>query len=133
MLFSLRQQQQRQEFGEEEIPLVSQITGRDLEVAEGVNLDSDTELEAALQPQIRPRTGTGASRGWGAGRSRPSSVSSAKLKYQSEIRNLIASHQVYSDGNDDDDDDDNDDDNNDDDDDDDNDSQSDRLSSESGL
>ena len=124
--FSLRQQQQRQEVGEEEIPLVSQITGRDLEVAEGVNLDSDTELEAALQPQIRPRTGTGASRGWGAGRSRPSSVSSAKLKYQSEIRNLIASHQVYSDGNDDDDD-------SDDDDDDDNDSQSDRLSSESGL
>ena len=123
--FSLRQQQQqRQEVGEEEIPLVSQITGRDLEVAEGVNLDSDTELEAALQPQIRPRTGTGASRGWGAGRSRPSSVSSAKLKYQSEIRNLIASHQVYSDGNDDDND-------SDDDDDDNNDSQSDRLYSES--
>ena len=80
------------------MPLVSQFTGRDLEVAEGVNLDSDTELEAALQPQIRPRTGTGASRGsrgqaWVGGRSRPSSVSSAKLKYQSEIRNLIASHQ----------------------------------------
>ena len=77
---------------------MSQFTGRDLEVAEGVNLDSDTELEAALQPQIRPRTGTGASRGsrgqaWVGGRSRPSSVSSAKLKYQSEIRNLIASHQ----------------------------------------
>ena len=74
---------------------MSQITGRDLEMAEGVNLDSDTELEAALQPQIRPRTGTGASRGqpWAGGRSRPSSVSSAKLKYQSEIRNLIASHQ----------------------------------------
>ena len=64
-------------------------------MAEGVNLDSDTDLEAALQPQIRPRTGTGASRGqsWVGGRSRPSSVSSAKLKYQSEIRNLIASHQ----------------------------------------
>ena len=77
---------------------MSQFTGRDLEVAEGVNLDSDPELEAALQPQIRPRTGTGASRGsrgqaWAGGRSRPSSVSSAKLKYQSEIRNLIASHQ----------------------------------------
>ena len=56
-----------------------------LEVADGVDLDSDPELEADLAPQIgRKRE---------AARSREPSISSAKLKYQSEIRNIIRSYQ----------------------------------------
>ena len=73
----------------EEVPLKSHHS-HDLEVADGVNLDSDTETT----PRIRTRNHSDqASLGGGSRRSRPSSVSSAKLKYQSEIRNLIRSHQ----------------------------------------
>ena len=62
-------------------------SGSRLEVADGVNLDSDLdlELEADLAPQIGRNRETG--------RSREPSISSAKLKYQSEIRNIIRSYQ----------------------------------------
>ena len=61
--------------------------GSRLEVADGVNLDSDQELEleADLVPQIRRKRESS--------RSREPSISSAKLKYQSEIRNIIRSYQ----------------------------------------
>ena len=73
----------------EEVPLKS-LHSHDLEVVDGVNLDSDSELT----PQIRTRIHSDqTSLGGGSRRSRPSSASSAKLKYQSEIRNLIRSHQ----------------------------------------
>ena len=59
-------------------------------MADGVNLDSDQEMEAALIPQIirdRARDARDSTR------SREPSISSAKLKYQSEIRNIIRSYQ----------------------------------------
>jgi len=79
----------------EEVPLKS----HGLEVTDGVNLDSDSEMEKVLAPQIsrnsyRQRHSSEASR------SRASSVGSAKLKYQSEIRNLIRSHQHLNTGTD---------------------------------
>ena len=67
----------------EEIPLSS---GSRLEVADGVNLDSDSDLETVLIPQISRDRNT-------SSRSREPSISSAKLKYQSEIRNIIRSYQ----------------------------------------
>ena len=67
----------------EEFPLK---TGSRLEVADGVNLDSDSDLETVLIPQISRDRNTST-------RSREPSISSAKLKYQSEIRNIIRSYQ----------------------------------------
>ena len=73
----------------EEVPL-KHGQSYPLEVADGVNLDSD-EMEADLKPQIHSKHSSSVQSV--GGRSRLSSVSSAKLKYQSEIRNLIRSHQ----------------------------------------
>ena len=59
---------------EEEAPLKSRY-GRDLVVADGVNLDSDPEQDPDLKPQIpasRPQPRS----------SRPASTSSANLRYQ---------------------------------------------------
>ena len=67
----------------EEFPLK---TGSRLEVADGVNLDSDSDLETVLIPQISRDRDVST-------RSREPSISSAKLKYQSEIRNIIRSYQ----------------------------------------
>ena len=68
---------------QEEIPVKASSR---LEVADGVNLDSDSELETVLIPQISRDRDVST-------RSREPSISSAKLKYQSEIRNIIRSYQ----------------------------------------
>ena len=58
-------------------------------MADGVNLDSDSDLELELEADLAPQIG----RNRETGRSREPSISSAKLKYQSEIRNIIRSYQ----------------------------------------
>lgn len=64
----------------------------DLEVVDGVNLDSDNEMEAVLAPQI-PNRDQSLSKSWVNGRSRPSSINS--LKHQSETQRLLRSHQDH--------------------------------------